>query len=103
MRLQFAPQLITYLSSSRLRVSKAVITNLLEDEKETLELQPCAGTDGAAGFNDTILTLAFRGFQVITLKLKVEMAPDVPPAMFAARSDESNSAQIEEWINVLKM
>lgn len=60
-----------------MRVSKAVITNLLEDEKDILEPQSCAATDGGAGRHDTVLDLVFRGFQVVTLKLKVEIAPDV--------------------------
>jgi hypothetical protein len=98
--------LISCPSSSRLRVSKAAITNLLEDEKEILELQSCAAADGVAGLDDTVLDLVFRGFQVVTLKLKVEITSDVyvsSPGAFATWTDGNDSAQIEEWIDVVKI
>jgi len=86
-------------------VFKAAITNLLEDEKETVKFHTCAATEGVTGLSDTVLDLAFRGFQVVTLKLKVEMAPEwciSPPATFAART-ESGIAQTEGWVDVFKM
>lgn len=63
--------------SSRLGVSKATLTNLLEDEKETLQLQARPAADGRAGASDTIIDLNFRGFQFLTVKLTVEASTDV--------------------------
>ena len=60
---------------------------MLEDEKEVLELQSYTPSGGDAGLGYTVLGLAFRGFRVITLKLRVEVASDVyvsSSAMFVA-------------------
>ncbi|KZT52183.1 glycoside hydrolase family 38 protein [Calocera cornea HHB12733] len=55
--------------SSRVPVSKASITNILEDELTPLELSraPSAGQG-----EDTILELPFRGFQIVTVKLTID-------------------------------
>ncbi|KAF8309652.1 glycoside hydrolase family 38 protein [Clavulina sp. PMI_390] len=62
--------------SSKLRVTKATLTNLLEDEKEGLQLQACPAADGRVGESDTIIEINFRGFQFQTVKLTVEAAHD---------------------------
>ncbi|KAF9516132.1 glycoside hydrolase family 38 protein [Hydnum rufescens UP504] len=75
--------------SAKLGVSKATLTNLLEDEGKSLELHSVPAADGTAEAEDTILDLKFRAFQFITVKLIVQGKPDV--------------SQLEGWINVLKI
>ncbi|KAF8307864.1 glycoside hydrolase family 38 protein [Clavulina sp. PMI_390] len=58
--------------SSRLRVTKATLTNLLEDEKEVLQLQ--ASPSATSANIDTMVDLSFRGFQVQTVKLCLDVA-----------------------------
>lgn len=59
-------------------MSKATLTNLLEDEKETLQLQAAPSADvGRLGASDTIVDLTFRGFQFLTVKLSVDPSSDM--------------------------
>lgn len=63
-------------SSSRLGVSSATLVNLLEDEKESLQLRYVPALAGS-NEKDIILDLPFRGFQIHTVKLTVEVKSDV--------------------------
>jgi alpha-mannosidase len=58
--------------SGHLRVSKAILTNLLEDEVDELNLLSTDNEEDAT----TFIRLNFRGFEVKTLKLWTG-APDV--------------------------
>jgi alpha-mannosidase len=69
--------------SSKIRVIKATLTNLLEDDIETLDT---LRDDG----DDTILQLDFRAFQVVTVKLTVG-----PPS-----ASESPATKVEGWIKL---
>lgn len=58
-------------------MSKVTLTNLLEDEKEELQLQAAPALDGRSDATDTVVDLDFRGFQVHTVKLTVESSTSV--------------------------
>ncbi|KDQ11808.1 glycoside hydrolase family 38 protein [Botryobasidium botryosum FD-172 SS1] len=56
--------------TSQLQISKASLVNLLEEELEVLE--KCTNKDESD--EDTVLTIDFRGFQVVTVKLVLDSA-----------------------------
>jgi len=72
--------------TSQLPISEASLVNLLEEEVEVLE--KCTNKEGD---DDTVLTLDFRGFQVITVKLILDSAAKV-----ARRS----SGRSDVWVKV---
>lgn len=59
--------------SGNLQVSRATLTNLLEDHLETLEV--VKATDDSS----TSVSLSFHGFQVVTVKLVVTVASSFKP------------------------
>ncbi|KAG8932448.1 Glycoside hydrolase, 38 vacuolar alpha mannosidase [Tulasnella sp. 418] len=69
--------------ASHLKISKAVITNLLEEELEVAELIRREADD------DTLISLDFRGFQVITVKLYL-----------SSEKPTNDAAHSDNWIDV---
>jgi len=59
--------------ASHIKVVKATITNLLEEDIETLEILRSAHDEE----KETKLGLRFRGFQVITVKLILENEKEI--------------------------
>ncbi|KAG8962336.1 Glycoside hydrolase, 38 vacuolar alpha mannosidase [Tulasnella sp. 419] len=69
--------------ASHLKISKAVITNLLEEELEVAELIRREADD------DTLISLDFRGFQVITVKLYL-----------SSEKPTNDAVHSDNWIDV---
>jgi alpha-mannosidase len=61
--------------AGNLQVSKATLTNLLEDDLETLEVIKATGKDSSIS-----VSLSFYGFQVLTVKLVVATSSPIPHA-----------------------
>lgn len=58
--------------AGNLQVSKATLTNLLEDDLETLKVTNATGEDSS-----TYVLLSFHGFQVLTVKLVVATSSSI--------------------------
>lgn len=52
-------------------MTKATVTNLLEEELGVLTMGTATALDNSSG-EDTLLKVKFRGFEVVTIKLIVE-------------------------------
>ncbi|KAF8604347.1 glycoside hydrolase family 38 protein [Ceratobasidium sp. AG-I] len=71
--------------SKKLKVSKAVVTNVLEDELHELEADE-------SGDESVSFPLKFRGFEVVTVKLTVSVN----------KSHHKSTPSREEWVEVLE-
>ncbi|EJU04489.1 glycoside hydrolase family 38 protein [Dacryopinax primogenitus] len=81
--------------SSLVPVSKAHITNILEDELSVVELSRAPSTGLGKG-EDTILEIPFRGFQIVTVKLTLDVG------LLSSGSSESGSPTREGWVKVAR-
>lgn len=88
-------------SSKKLKVSKAVVANVLEDELH--ELKADESSDESASF-----PLKFRGFEVVTVKLTVSVnklrhESYVFLALFVDSTDGGcRSPSREDWVQILE-